>query len=100
MNDNTCLSLLSFTSVERKAKSDSVIGVQSEASPAAYESWRHRRLVEAPNHTFAEGLATATAFDLPQSILWEKLDDFMLVRDEEIMQTNVLFYLWLFRALS
>jgi threonine dehydratase len=63
-----------------------VIGVQSEASPAAYESWRQHRLVEAPNHTFAEGLATATAFDLPQTILWEKLNDFMLVRDEEIMQ--------------
>ena len=63
-----------------------VIGVQSVASPAAYESSRELRLVEGPNHTFAEGLATATAFDLPQSILWEKLDDFMLVRDEEIMQ--------------
>ena len=66
-----------------------VVGVQSEASPAAYESWRQRRLVEAPNHTFAEGLATATAFDLPQAILQEMLDDFMLVRDEEIMQAMV-----------
>ncbi len=66
-----------------------VIGVQSEASPAAYESWRQHRLAEAPNHTFAEGLATATAFDLPQTILWEKLNDFMLVRDEEIMQAMV-----------
>ncbi len=66
-----------------------VIGVQSEASPAAYESWRQHRLVEAPNHTFAEGLATATAFDLPQAILQEMLDDFMLVRDEEIMQAMV-----------
>jgi threonine dehydratase len=66
-----------------------VIGVQSEASPAAYESWRQHRLVEAPNHTFAEGLATATAFDLPQAILQEMLHDFMLVRDEEIMQAMV-----------
>jgi threonine dehydratase len=66
-----------------------VVGVQSEASPAAYESWRQRRLVEAPNHTFAEGLATATAFDLPQAILQEMLNDFMLVRDEEILQAMV-----------
>ena len=66
-----------------------VIGVQSDASPAAYQSWRQHRLVEAPNHTFAEGLATATAFDLPQAILQEMLDDFMLVRDEEIMQAMV-----------
>jgi threonine dehydratase len=66
-----------------------VIGVQSDASPAAYQSWRQHRLVEAPNHTFAEGLATATAFDLPQAILWDRLDDFLLVRDEEIMQAMV-----------
>ena len=66
-----------------------VIGVQSDASPAAYQSWQQHRLVEAPNHTFAEGLATATAFDLPQAILWDRLDDFLLVRDEEIMQAMV-----------
>ena len=66
-----------------------VIGVQSEASPAAYESWRQRRLVKAPNRTFAEGLATGTAFALPQAILWEALDDFVLVRDEEILQAMV-----------
>ena len=34
--------------------------------------------------TFAEGLATRTAFELPQQILWEKLDDFVLVPDTEI----------------
>jgi threonine dehydratase len=66
-----------------------VIGVQSEASPAAYESWRQRKLVEAPNHTVAEGLATGTAFALPQAILWEALDDFVLVQDEEILQAMV-----------
>ncbi len=66
-----------------------VIGVQSEASPAAYESWRQRKLVEAPNRTFAEGLATGTAFALPQAILWEALDDFVLLRDEEILQAMV-----------
>jgi threonine dehydratase len=66
-----------------------VIGVQSEASPAAYKSWRQRRLVEAPNRTFAEGLATGTAFALPQAILWEALDDFVLLRDEEILQAMV-----------
>ena len=66
-----------------------VIGVQSEASPAAYESWRQRKLVEAPNRTLAEGLATGTAFALPQAILWEALDDFVLLSDEEIMQAMV-----------
>ena len=63
-----------------------VIGFQSEASPAAYESWRQKRLVEAPNRTFAEGLATGTAFLLPQMILWEALQDFVLLSEEEILR--------------
>jgi threonine dehydratase len=61
-----------------------VIGVQSESAPAAYRSWRDRRLVEDRMETFAEGLATRTAFELPQRILWQWLDDFVLVSDDEI----------------
>ncbi len=34
--------------------------------------------------TFAEGLATRVAFELPQRIMWEQLDDFILVSDDEI----------------
>src|SRR6266704_3511507 len=66
-----------------------VMGVQAEASPAAYESWRQRRLVVAPNRTFAEGLATGVAFELPQKIMLELLYDFMLVSEEEIMRAMV-----------
>ena len=61
-----------------------VIGVQSEAAPAAYRSWQARSLVEDATSTFAEGLATRTAFDLPQRILWELLDDFVLVSEEAL----------------
>jgi threonine dehydratase len=61
-----------------------VIGVQSEAAPAAFRSWQARQLVEDRMETFAEGLATRTAFELPQKILWEWLDDFVLVSDDEI----------------
>jgi len=66
-----------------------VIGVQSEASPAAYESWRQHRLVTAPNRTFAEGLATGIAFELPQTIMQQSLDDFLLVSEEEILRATV-----------
>jgi threonine dehydratase len=66
-----------------------IIGVQSELSPSAYESWRQHRLLPASNRTFAEGLATGTAFELPQAILWERLDDFILVSDAEIQQAMV-----------
>src|SRR6266704_2186083 len=66
-----------------------VIGVQAAASPAAYESWRQGHLIEAPNRTLAEGLATGHAFELPQTILRQMLDDFFLVSEEEILQAIV-----------
>lgn len=63
-----------------------VIGAQSEASPAAYLSWQQHALIEAPNRTIAEGLATGAPFELPQRILWQHLDDFVLLSDEEILR--------------
>ena len=66
-----------------------IIGVQAEASQAAYQSWKQRSLVAAPNRTAAEGLATGSAFKLPQSILWSKLDDFILVSEDEIRQATL-----------
>jgi threonine dehydratase len=61
-----------------------VIGVQSEAAPAAYRSWRAGSLVEDTTSTFAEGLATRTAFELPQQVMREWLDDFVLVSEEAL----------------
>src|SRR2546430_11671925 len=61
-----------------------VIGVQSAEAPAAYKSWKAHRLLEDRMGTIAEGLATRTAFEMPQRILWEMLDDFVLVPDAEI----------------
>src|ERR671922_1037535 len=61
-----------------------VIGVQSEAAPAAYRSWRAGRLLEDRMATSAEGLATRTAFELPQRILGDLLDEFVLVTEEEL----------------
>ena len=61
-----------------------VIGVQSAQAPAAYNSWKEGRLVEDVMGTFAEGLATRTAFEYPQQILRERLDDFVLVDDADI----------------
>jgi threonine dehydratase len=67
-----------------------VIGVQSAQAPAAQRSWREGRLTTAPNSTIAEGLATRTAFDLPQRVLREFLTDFVLVEDEEIRRAVTL----------
>ena len=64
-----------------------VVAVQSAQAPAGYLSWKNRRLTEAPMETVAEGLATASAYELTQSILWDLLDDFVLVSDTEILQS-------------
>ena len=67
-----------------------VIGVQSDAAPAAFRSWKEHGLVEDRMGTFAEGLATRTAFELPMRILWRWLDDFVLVSDDEIREAQAL----------
>jgi threonine dehydratase len=65
-----------------------VIAVQSEQAPAAFRSWETGRLVEEKTTTIAEGLATRTAFELPQRILRDHLDDFLLVSDEELLDAQ------------
>ena len=66
-----------------------VIGVQSSAAPAAYRSWQSRQLLEDRMETRAEGLATRVAFELPQRILWERLDAFVLVDEDELQRAVV-----------
>ena len=67
-----------------------VIGVQSDAAPAAYRSWASRSLLEDRMATRAEGLATRVAFELPQQILWEQLDDFVLVGEDDLERAVLL----------
>ncbi len=67
-----------------------IIGVQAAAAPAAYLSWKEQKPVEAQMETFAEGLATRTTFDVPQAILQDHLDDFVLVSEQELMDAVVL----------
>jgi threonine dehydratase len=64
----------------------SIIAVQSEASPAAYLSWKNKTMEKAPNQTDMEGLATGTGFAMPQEILQRDLDDFILLSDDAILQ--------------
>jgi threonine dehydratase len=65
-----------------------VIGVQSDAAPAAFLSWQARAMLDGDNATHAEGLATRVPFELPQQILWEHLDDFVLVSEDEIREAT------------
>lgn len=82
------------TVVKALHPSAEVIGVQSDLAPAFYRSWKEGQLLEMPSSdTFAEGLQTRVPFELTMNILWEKLDDFLLVSDEEIKRA-VATYLW------
>jgi threonine dehydratase len=67
-----------------------VIAAQAAAAPAAYRSWRERKLVEDRMGTAAEGVATRVGFELTQRILWEGLDDFILVSEDEIRAATAL----------
>ncbi len=65
-----------------------VYGVQAAGAPAVYESWKARRLRTLPSpNTFAEGLATSEAYSLPAAILWDQVDDILLVTDSELRRS-------------
>ena len=62
-----------------------VIGVQAEGAPSFYRSWKNGVLRQTEGvKTAAEGLATAQTYELPLKILREKIDDVILVSDEEM----------------
>ncbi|WP_291378162.1 pyridoxal-phosphate dependent enzyme [Demequina sp.] len=66
------------------APSTRVVGVQASGASAAYESWRTGTIQTVEAHTFAGGLATGTGFELPQSVMRDRLDDFLLVSDDDL----------------
>ncbi len=61
-----------------------VVAVQSENAPAAFLSWQQGQLVQAPMRTWVEGTATAVGYELPQQIMRHRLDEFILVSDDDI----------------
>ncbi len=68
-----------------------IIGVQAEKAPSVYLSWKERRMIDTPScDTFAEGLATRTAFELPLSIMRDLVDDIVLVSEDELKGAIVL----------
>nr|BFE56594.1 threonine dehydratase [Dactylosporangium thailandense] len=61
-----------------------VIAVQSQAAPAAHDSWRAGTCQYRANLTEIDGLATGRGFAGPQAILREHLADFVLLGDAAI----------------
>jgi threonine dehydratase len=67
-----------------------IIGVQAERAPSVYLSWKAGELRQTESSdTFAEGLATRVAFELPFSIIRDRIDEIMLVSEEEMRQAIV-----------
>lgn len=67
---------------DRLAPQCRIVGVQSAAAPAAYLAWKSGSPATAPCRTRVSGVATGASFELPQSVLAERLDDFLLVSDD------------------
>lgn len=67
-----------------------LIGVQTAGAPALYHSWRERKLQRAPIHTAAEGLATGQAYYLPVKTFIDRLDDMLLVSEDELRDAVLL----------
>ncbi len=63
-----------------------IIAVQAYSSRAAYESWKQGKIVSAPNTTFAGGVATGTAYEVPFSLYKDALTDFVLLTEEELYE--------------
>lgn len=62
-----------------------VFAVQAAGAPAAYLTWKARSWQSAPINTMAAGLATGEPFMMPQQLLWQHLDDCILVEDQEML---------------
>jgi len=59
--------------------------VQAEKAPSIYMSYKSGKNESTPTaETFADGLATRNAFELPLGILRSQVDDFVLVSEEEM----------------
>ena len=61
------------------------VSVQAEKAPSIYMSYKSGKNESTPTaETFADGLATRNAFELPLGILRSQVDDFVLVSEEEM----------------
>lgn len=67
-----------------------VIGVQAAGAPSVWRAFHGHALAPLERvDTFAEGLQTRVPFELPVRILRERLDDLVLVTDDEIRRAMV-----------
>lgn len=69
-----------------------VIGIQTESSTSAYDSFRQKTLTEkAPSPTLADGIAVGRLGELPFRIIERYVSEMLLVREETIAMAVLLF---------
>jgi threonine dehydratase len=80
---------IAIKSLKPKVK---VIAAQAKKAPSVYLSYKSGNLESTPTaNTFADGLATRNAFELPLGILRDYIDDFILVSEEEMRHSIKLY---------
>jgi len=68
-----------------------LIGVQAEQMPSFYESWRQgRRVIVPAAETVADGLAARSVFDIPYEILKGRINEVILLSEEELQEGVIL----------
>lgn len=68
-----------------------IVGVQAENASAVAQTWRTGRWIEeSAANTWAEGLATRVPAELTLSIMREKMDDVILVSEDEMRRATAL----------
>jgi threonine dehydratase len=81
---------LSGASIAAKTVKPSLhlVGVQAIGAPTSVEAWKARSLLKGERaDTFAEGIATREAFDLPSKLFWDRVDDMTLVSDTDLKRS-------------
>ena len=64
-----------------------VIAVQTENMPAVHDSYHQKKLVSYPGgKTWAEGLATRVAFEMPFKMMQQLVDDVVLVSEDDMRE--------------
>lgn len=80
------------TAIRALSPKTKVIGVQTEAAPSAYFSFRERKISErAPGPTVADGIAVGRVGEKTLEIMNRNADDMVLVKEDSIAMSILLF---------
>ncbi len=84
MGSGVCGVITAFRALSPNTK---IYGVQSEAAPSHYLSWKAGKIISTETaNTFADGIATRCPAELTLSIILKGIDEIVLVSDEEIRE--------------